>query len=112
MCSCSSFRGLGKFQEHQRHQFRSQQFVVGKEMKQFPAFGFPLQIFRAGEGVAGGAGRLELQFCGAPRGSGRIERRAGPVVGDVGRAQEFFLQRCGEQDPLGKFSKFHERERA
>ena len=104
--------GLGKFQEHQRHQFRSQQFVVGKEMKQFPAFGFLLQIFCAGKGVAGGAGRLELQFCGAPRAGGRDERRAGAFIGDLGRAQEFFLQRRGEQDPLGKFSEFHERERA
>ena len=32
----------------------------------------------------------------------------GALVGDVRRTQEFFLQRRGEQNALGKFTKFHE----
>ena len=40
---------LGKSQQHQRHQFGGEQFVVGEKMQQLAAFTWLFQIFRAGK---------------------------------------------------------------
>jgi hypothetical protein len=54
---------IGKTQQHQRHQFGGEQFVVRKKMQQLAALAFDLlQIFRAGKTVARLAGGFELQF--------------------------------------------------
>ena len=98
---------LGKTQQHERHQFRGEQFVIGEEVKELSTFGFLLQIFRAGKTVARFAGRFELQLRGPTGRGGRRESRTGAFIGDVGWTQEFFLQRRGEQNALGKFTKFH-----
>ena len=102
-------RRLGKLQQHERHQFRGEQLVIGKEMQQPPALLVLLELAGAGKFPARRAGGFEMQIA---RTSGRGRRgdgRTGMLVRhDVGRL-EFFLQRRGEQNPLGKFPQFHHR---
>ncbi len=81
--------------------------MIGEKMQQTSTFRFLLQIFCAGKTVARLTGHFELQPVRASGRGGCHERGAGAFVGDVRRTQEFFLQRRGEQNTLGKFTKFH-----
>ena len=71
---------------------------LAKKCSSFPRSRFLLEIFRAGKIVARLAGDFELQSAGRPGAAGVAKRGAGLFVGDVRRAQEFFLQRRGEQN--------------
>ena len=98
---------VGKSQEHQGHQLRCQQFVIGEEVEQPAAVLRIADAFDAGKRVAPGAARFEAQFGRAPRPRRSLDRRARLFVGNGARGLEFLLQRGGEQHALGEFAEFH-----
>ena len=101
-------RGLGKTQEHERHQFRGEQLVIGEEVQKQSARAFRVQLMQAGEIRLAGLLLLELQPVGTARHFRREQRGTRMRVGDDAGPQEFFLQRGREQDSLRKSTKFHD----
>ncbi len=98
----------GKFQQHERHQFGGEQFVVGKKVEQLAALGFLFEPAQSGKFTfAAGAMRFELQCRRASRRGGRDDGRARTFIGELVRADQLFVQRRREQDAFGKFTEFH-----
>ena len=50
---------VGKFQQHERHEFGGEQFVVAKKMEQFAAFGFFFELVQTGKFALGAGVRFE-----------------------------------------------------
>ena len=98
---------IGKPQEHERHEFGGEQFVVREEVEQPPALAFLFQRVEPGELALRGVLRLELQSGRPARHGRRADRRARTFVADRIRTPELFLQRRGKQDLFGKLAQFH-----
>lgn len=73
------FWRIGKFQQHERHQFRGEQFVIGKEVKQFAAALFVFQRTQARKIGVRRAGP-EFQIGGSTRLGRRDQARARIVI--------------------------------
>ena len=98
---------IGKPQEHQRHEFGGEEFVVREEVKQPSALAFLFECGQPGELTLGRGLGFELKH-GRPAGrGGREHRRAGMLVADRSGTPELFLQRRGKQDLFGKLAQFH-----
>ena len=93
-----------KFQQHERHEFGSEQLVVRKKVQQLAALGFLFEPVQPGEIAFAGGVRFEKKILRTARAIRRDERRAGMFVRDGIRRPEFFLQRRGEQNLLGEFA--------
>ena len=81
--------------------------MIGKEMQQATAFLILLELAGAGKFAPRRAGGFEVQIPWTTGRGGGDDRCTGAFVRHDVRRPEFFLQRRGKQNPLGKFPQFH-----
>jgi len=81
--------------------------MVGKKMQQPPSLALIFKAVHAGKFTLPGTAWLEAEFRGAAGRGRRGQRRTGPLINNIRRAPELFLQRRREQNLFGQLTKFH-----
>ena len=101
-------RGVGELQQHQGHQLRRHQLVVGEEVQDEAAVLVALEGADLLKGdPAGLAPAVQGQLRRSPRGVGGLQGASRPLVGQTAGGGELVLQGVAEEDGLGQLADLH-----